>query len=98
MNHFNLRAVSNPKLLAFLVFTHLYAKVKETNELHKQEKGKREVKNPAAVFVNIRVLAALIRSQMFTMDFSCLHRRTQSGTWKGSRELWERDNKHIMVW
>ena len=31
---------------------------KETHELYKQEKGKREVENSAAVFVDVPVLAA----------------------------------------
>ena len=31
---------------------------KETHELYKQEKGKRKVKNSAAVFVDVPVLAA----------------------------------------
>ena len=31
-------------------------KKKETNELYKEEKGKREVRIPAAVFADVRVL------------------------------------------
>ena len=40
-------------------FTHLRVKHNETNELYKQEKGNRKIKNSAAVFVGIHVLVAL---------------------------------------
>ena len=38
--------------------THLHTKLKETIEIYKQEKGKWEVKNPTAVFVDVGVSVA----------------------------------------
>ena len=45
-NRFNLRAVLKLKLLILLIYSRSHkTKQKETNELFKQEKGKREVEN-----------------------------------------------------
>ena len=56
MNHFNLRATRKLKFLTF----HVHApsrKIEKKNELKKKLEI-REVKNPAAVFADVRVLVA----------------------------------------
>ena len=59
MNHFSLHAALKAKFLIF----HIHApsvktKTKHIIILYKQEKAKRKVKNSAAVFVDVPVLAA----------------------------------------